>query len=86
VENEIAWEDQDLLMGGYVGENSNKSESGEERVGGGGVLLSACSVHLMKTFLIFSLTAQLLDIYGLFFNAPSILLFSLGTVVTWEDG
>jgi hypothetical protein len=53
---------------------------------GWGVLLNACFVHLMKTFLIFSLIAQLLDIFGLFFNALSILMFNLGTVVTWEVG
>jgi hypothetical protein len=34
----------------------------------------------------FSLIAQLLDIFGLFFNALSIPLFNLGAVVTWGDG
>jgi hypothetical protein len=74
VEDETAWEDQDLPMGGYMGENLDKSEYGEERMGD---LLSACFVLLMKPLHIFSLIAPLLIMFAQFYSALLISLFSL---------
>jgi hypothetical protein len=61
-----------------MGENYEKSYSGEERMGD---LLSAYFVQLMKTFHIFSLTAPLLVTFGQFSNALLILMFNLEKVM-----